>query len=63
LITKPTVKIPVKHEVVREERFAGSQRRRINQHRSGVVSGFKLRDILKMRSQHLMTEKFYVQLE
>ena len=47
--------------VAREERFSGSQRRIVNQHRTGVVSRFTLRDILKRRSEHLWTEQFDVQ--
>jgi hypothetical protein len=47
--------------VAREERFSGSQRRIMNQHRTGVVSRFTLRDILKKRSEHLWTEQFDVQ--
>jgi hypothetical protein len=27
----------------------------VNQHRTGVVSHYKLRDLLKMRSEHLWT--------
>jgi hypothetical protein len=34
----------------REEHFSGSQRRIVNQHRTGVVGRFTLRDILKRRS-------------
>jgi hypothetical protein len=44
-----------------EERFSGSQGRIVNQHRTGVVSRFTLRDIPKRRSEHLWTEAFGVQ--
>jgi hypothetical protein len=47
--------------LTRQERFAGSQRRIINQIRTGVVSGFMLRDILKRRSEHLWSEELDVQ--
>jgi hypothetical protein len=45
----------VKRGVAREERFSGSQRRIVNQHTTGVVSHFTLRDILKTRSEPLWT--------
>jgi ribonuclease HI len=51
----------VGREVAREERFSGSQRRIVSQHRTGVVSRFKLRDILKRRSEPLWTEEYDVQ--
>jgi hypothetical protein len=51
----------VERGVAREERFSGSQRKIVNQHRTGVVSRFTLRDILKRRSEHLWTEQFDVQ--
>ena len=38
-----------------ERRFSGSQRRMVNQHRTGVISRYMLRDLLKMRSEHLWT--------
>jgi hypothetical protein len=41
-------------------RYAGSQRRIVNQHRTGVVSRFTKRDILKGRSEHVWTEEFDV---
>jgi hypothetical protein len=50
----------VERGVTREERFSGSQRRIVNLHRTGVVSRFTLRDILKRRSEHLWTEQFDV---
>jgi hypothetical protein len=46
---------------LREERFSGNQRRIVNQHKTGVVSRLSLRDILKRRSEHLLTEEFDVQ--
>ena len=53
--------LQVKRGVARDERFAGSLRRIVNQHRTGVVSRYTLRDILKRRSEHLWTEEFDVQ--
>jgi hypothetical protein len=49
----------VGREVAREERFSGTQRRKVNQHRTGVVSRFTLRDIVKRRSEHLWAKKFF----
>jgi hypothetical protein len=47
--------------IAREERFSGSQRRIVNQHRTGVACHLALRDILQRRSEHLWTEEFNVQ--
>ena len=46
----------VKRGKARHERYAGSQRRMVNQHRTGVVSRYMLRDILGKKSEHLWTE-------
>jgi hypothetical protein len=51
----------VKIGVAKEEHFLGRQRRIVNQHRTGVVGHFTLRDILKRRSEHLWCEEFDVQ--
>jgi hypothetical protein len=56
-----TVNQSVQKEVARKDGFPGSQRRTVNQHRTGVVSRFMLRDILKRRSKHLWTEEFDAQ--
>jgi hypothetical protein len=45
----------VKRGVAKLEHFSGSQRRMVNQHRTGVVSRYTLRDLLKRRSEHLWT--------
>jgi hypothetical protein len=45
----------VKRGVAKLEHFSGSQRGMVNQHRTGVISGYTLRDLLKMRSEHLWT--------
>jgi hypothetical protein len=47
--------------VAREQRFSGSQRRIVNQRRTGFASHFTLRDILKRRYEHLWSEEFDVQ--
>jgi ribonuclease HI len=47
--------IHVRRGEARRECYAGSHRRLVNQHRTGVVSRYTLRDILKMRSEHLWT--------
>jgi hypothetical protein len=54
-------KYQVKRGVAREDHFSGSQRRVVNQNRTGVVDCFTLRDILKSRSEHLWTEELEVQ--
>jgi carbonic anhydrase len=45
----------VKEGVAKLEHFSGNQRRMVNQHRTGVVSRHTLSDLLKMRSEHLLT--------
>jgi hypothetical protein len=48
----------VNRRVAREERFAeGTPPKNVNQHRTGVVSRFTLRDILKGIFEHLWTEE------
>ena len=51
----------VKRGVAKQEHYAGSQRRLINQHRTGVVSRYTLRDLLRKGSEHLWTDWFDVQ--
>ena len=51
----------VKRGTARQERYAGSQRRIVNQHRTGAVSRYTLREILRRGSEHLWTEQFDVQ--
>jgi hypothetical protein len=51
----------VKRGVAKLEHFSGRQRRMANAHRTEVVSRYMLRDLLKMRSEHLST-MFDVQL-
>ena len=51
----------IKRGVAKQEHYAGSQRRLINQHRTGVVSRYTLRDLLRRGSEHLWTEWFDVQ--
>ena len=51
----------IKKGVAKQEHYAGSQRRLINQHRTGVVSRYTLRDLLRRGSEHLWTEWFDVQ--
>lgn len=46
----------MKSGVCKQELFAGSQRRLMNQHRVGVFSHYKLRDIIKGKSEHLSTD-------
>ena len=53
--------LKVKCGVARQERYAGRQRRIVNQQRTGVVSRHTLMDILRERSEHLWTNLFDVQ--
>jgi len=41
--------------------YSESQKTILNQHRTGIVSLFMSRDILKRRSEHFWTEQFDVQ--
>jgi hypothetical protein len=51
----------VKRKMARKECFVGSQRRIVNQHRTGFASRFTLKAILKTRYEHSLTEEFDVQ--
>jgi hypothetical protein len=45
----------VKRGEAKLEHFSGSQGRMMSRHRTGVVSRCMLRDLLKMKSEHLWT--------
>ena len=45
----------IERGLVRRERYRGRQRRLVNQHRTGTISRYTLRDLLEMRSSHLWT--------
>ena len=48
--------LQVRSGEAKQEQYAGSQRRIVNQHRTGVVSRYTLRDILRRRSEHFWTD-------
>ena len=47
------IELGVKRGIARREEFAGSMRRVVNQHRTGVISRHTLKILLGRRSEHL----------
>lgn len=45
-----------KKGVTRQGHFAGSQRRQVNQHGVGIISHYMLKDISRMKSEHMWTD-------